>query len=63
MHKSLHEISKSVRQNQKVFEKLINTLSINYIIEPSIISFIAENCTDFVKMDNLLLTGMITRKE
>ena len=58
-----NEISKSVRQNQKVFEKLINTLSINYIIEPSIISFIAENCTDFVKMDNLLLTGMITRKE
>ena len=57
-----NEISKSVKQNQKVFEKLINTLSIDYTIETSIIPFIAENCTDIVKMDNMLLTGMIARK-
>ena len=56
------EVSDTVKKNQKVFEKLVNTLNTDYDIEPSIIPFIAENCTDIVKMDNLLLTGMITEK-
>lgn len=57
-----NEVSDTVKRNQKVFEKLVNTLNTDYDIEPSIIPFIAENCTDIVKMDNLLLTGMITEK-
>lgn len=57
------EVSDTVKKNQKVFEKLVNTLNTDYDIEPSIIPFIAENCTDIVKMDNLLLTGMITERD
>ena len=55
-------ISDNVKNNNAIFEKFINKISNSYDINPDVIPFIASNITDVVKLNSLLLTGMIQKK-
>jgi hypothetical protein len=55
-------VSNNVKNNNAIFEKFINKISNSYDINPDVIPFIASNITDVVKLNSLLLTGMIQKK-
>lgn len=55
-------ISDNVKNNNAIFEKFINKINNSYDINPDVIHFIASNITDVVKLNSLLLTGMIQKK-
>lgn len=55
-------VSDNVKNNNAIFEKFINKINSSYDINPDVISFIASNITDVVKLNSLLLTGMIQKK-